>query len=129
MSKSNDNATLREGYARKGGINPSPSQIKERPAPPASMHPATTESEKGASPSFRRFYYSSFEKATLMSLQYGMRFTVDQWSCGEDSKGDFVGRPDKYIVHPECDYMINNMSPEEKCHLRAVGLWPETEGV
>src|SRR6476620_2033299 len=49
MSKFNDNARLREGYVRKGGINPHPSQIKERPAPPAPMRPAITEAEKGAS--------------------------------------------------------------------------------
>ena len=72
MSKSNDNATLREGYVRKGGINPSPSQFKERPAPPASMHPATTESEKGASPSYRYFYTNPLAASSMANLQ-GMK--------------------------------------------------------
>jgi hypothetical protein len=43
MNKSSDNTRLREGYIRKGGINAFPSQVKERPAPPASMRPAITD--------------------------------------------------------------------------------------
>ncbi len=45
---------LREGYIRKGGVNPSTSQIQTRPpAPPSSVRPATAPGQT-ASPSSDR---------------------------------------------------------------------------
>ena len=41
---------LHEGYIRKGGTNPDQSQVQARPADPAPMRPASSQSDKTQQP-------------------------------------------------------------------------------